>query len=194
VIPFNVIGGPYTGEFMVGKPAEDLIGFVNCGVGMRPQAVRDAGYLDSDFFTYAEDWDLGIRIRNAGWRFHFDPGIRVHHRTADEDRDLEVRRTNCARNETWMAFKYYPATRVPLRVLRVLYWNIQAARDEGPRSSPWFAVRGVLIGCWRWRVARAKRQAIDPQLLEALELRSGLQALQPMWPRLRAMLLRLLGQ
>ncbi len=189
VVPFNVIGGPYSGELPKTHPA-DLLGFINCGVGMRPQAIRDAGYLDPDFFVYAEEWDLGVRIRNAGWRFHFDPEVRVHHRTPDDARNLRFRRILAARNETWIVFKYYPVGRIPLLVLRVLFWNMLGARAEGPRSSPRYAVRGVLSACWGWRVAVSKRQAIDPDFLEALERRSGLWSLRPTGPRLGEMIRR----
>lgn len=49
--------------------SDDLVGFINCAVGMRPEAVKDAGYLDLDSKFLAEDWDLGVRIRNRGWSF-----------------------------------------------------------------------------------------------------------------------------
>ena len=160
------------------------------GWAFDPEAIKDAGYLDPDLFMYAEEWDLAIRVRNAGWRFHFDPEIRVHHRTGDEARNLELRRTLTTRNEVWIVFKYYPIARIPVLLFRVLYWNIQTARDEGARSSPWYALKGFLRACWHWRTPVAKRQTIDPEVLDAFELRTGFTALQPARPAIQATLLR----
>jgi GT2 family glycosyltransferase len=154
---------------------------------MRLEALKAGVGFDPDFTMYADDFDLAIRIRNRGWKFVYDPSIRARHRTPDEVRDRRMRRTFAARNETWMALKYYPVHRVPVIVLRVLYWQMLAGR---PESTARYAVAGVASGCWRWRVAVGKREAIHPDVLHAFERISGVGSMRPMSPRLRSMITR----
>jgi GT2 family glycosyltransferase len=43
-------------------------------------AWRDIGGFDERFFLYNEDLDLCLRLRRAGWRLRFEPGMETFHR------------------------------------------------------------------------------------------------------------------
>jgi hypothetical protein len=102
-----------------------------------------------------------------------------------------MRDTFAGRNETWIALKYFPARRIPVIALRVLFWNIQVGRASGfPTRYP-FA--GVASACWRWRVALRKRELVDPKVLDAFERRSGFDSTRPISQRLRSAVGRRLG-
>ncbi len=50
------------------------------GVLYRATALRETGLLDSEFFLYHEDLDLGWRLRLAGWDNILAPSSRIYHK------------------------------------------------------------------------------------------------------------------
>lgn len=52
---------------------------VGAALLLRRAACEAVGGLDEDFFFYYEDWDLGLRLRKAGWTSHYTPGARIIH-------------------------------------------------------------------------------------------------------------------
>jgi GT2 family glycosyltransferase len=46
---------------------------------VRAEAIAQAGLLDTRFFMYGEDLDWAYRIKNAGWRVLYDPGVEIMH-------------------------------------------------------------------------------------------------------------------
>ncbi len=53
--------------------------FIGCGTGFRREALIEAGGLPDDFFMQAEEYDLSLRLMNAGWRVRRFGDIRVQH-------------------------------------------------------------------------------------------------------------------
>jgi GT2 family glycosyltransferase len=54
--------------------------FIGCGVGFRREVLQAVGGLPDDFFMQAEEYDLSLRILNAGWRIERFLDLRVMHR------------------------------------------------------------------------------------------------------------------
>lgn len=54
---------------------------------MRADALRRVGGFDQQFFMYAEDIDLCMRFRAAGWRVVYWPGATVMHASGGSQRD-----------------------------------------------------------------------------------------------------------
>ncbi len=160
IVPFSVYGGAHATEYMADLAPDQLIGYVASGVGLRREAIVAAGFSDRDFFWGAEEWDLAIRILNWGYAIAFDPAIRARHRTSALHRSYRRWRRLTTRNEIWMAIKYFPATRIPLMICRVLFNNSTRSRLDG--VSPQYALRGAAAALWHWRVAWQKREAIAP--------------------------------
>ena len=75
-----------------------------CGAFMliRPQAWREMGGFDPQYFMYNEDVDLNFRLRRAGWRVVFLPQARItHHLGASSSADWQKRaRMVAAYNES----------------------------------------------------------------------------------------------
>ena len=80
-------------------------------------------YFDSDFFATYEDFDLGIRMRWAGWQNWYCPESVVYH---FRGKSLGTRSKFSSfygtRNQTWCLFKNFPAS----FVLKNLYFIIPA--------------------------------------------------------------------
>ncbi|MGD8452516.1 MAG: glycosyltransferase [Phycisphaerae bacterium] len=53
--------------------------FVGCGVGLRARALREVGGLDRSFFMQAEEYDLSLRLLQAGWRVEVLGDLQVEH-------------------------------------------------------------------------------------------------------------------
>lgn len=51
-----------------------------CVLALRRAAFEQAGGFDPGYFLYVEDVDLGVRLREAGWRLRYEPAIEVVHR------------------------------------------------------------------------------------------------------------------
>lgn len=82
--------------------------FIGCGTGFRRAALAEVGGLPNDFFMQAEEYDLSLRLLDAGWDVRrFDdlhvahlktPGARVPTRTTRLD----------VRNNLMLATRYFP--------------------------------------------------------------------------------------
>jgi len=61
----------------------NLISEVDSVVGafmlVRAEAIAQAGLMDSQFFMYGEDLDWAYRIKAAGWKVYYNPGVKVLH-------------------------------------------------------------------------------------------------------------------
>ncbi len=57
------------------------VGFIPAtAMVVSPTAWREVGGFDPRFFLYNEDLDLCLRLRRAGWRLLFEPGMMCEHR------------------------------------------------------------------------------------------------------------------
>lgn len=168
IVPFNVYGGAHPTAHMARMLPRDLVGYHASGAGLRRRAALGAGGNDRDFFWGAEEWDQAVRILNDGWEIAFDPVIRAHHRTSALHRSSRRLRTQTARNETWIALKYFPPRRIPVIVCRIMFWNAVYCRREGIPAL-WHTPRGVATALWNWRIAWRKRQPIRPDVLARYE-------------------------
>jgi GT2 family glycosyltransferase len=75
----------------------------------RRAMLEDIGGFDEDFFAYADDAELGLRARIAGWRCLYAPGAVVrHHRGATLGLGSARRLTLIERNRVLLAVKLFP--------------------------------------------------------------------------------------
>ena len=82
--------------------------FIGCGTGLRRAALDQVGGLPEDFFMQAEEYDLSLRLLDAGWRVRSyedlhvthlkTPGARSHWRTTRLD----------VRNNLLLATRHFP--------------------------------------------------------------------------------------
>ncbi len=80
-----------------------------CVALYRRTMLDETGFFDDDFFAYAEDTDLGLRCRLAGWGALLATGAVVEHkysRTGGVFSPLKIRLVE--RNHYWVALKCFP--------------------------------------------------------------------------------------
>lgn len=103
--------GRGTGELDQGQydRVEEVLWPDGCAAMYRRAMLDEIGGFDEDFFAYADDAELGLRARIAGWKCLYIPDARVrHHRGAT----LGVRSTRrlalIERNRVLLAAKLFP--------------------------------------------------------------------------------------
>lgn len=60
--------------------ARDADWLSGCVLAVRRRAFDGVGGFDPGFHLYVEDVDLGVRLRQVGWRLRYEPAARVEHR------------------------------------------------------------------------------------------------------------------
>lgn len=80
-----------------------------CAALYRKAMLDEIGGFDEDFFAYADDAELGMRGRLAGWRARYAPEAVVHHlRGATMGKWNPERIRLIERNRVWLAFLHFP--------------------------------------------------------------------------------------
>ena len=82
--------------------------FTGCGVGLRADALAQVGGLPEDFFMAAEEYDLALRLLDAGWTVRrFDDLCVTHLKTPQTRFPSRVMRLDVRNNLTLIA-RYFP--------------------------------------------------------------------------------------
>ena len=90
-----------------------------CGAMYRKSLFDGIGLFDEDFFAYADDSEIGIRARLAGWKCLYVPRAVVYHKnsgTAGQYSPLKA--FYVERNRLWITIKYFP---LPLLLLSIFF-------------------------------------------------------------------------
>ncbi len=110
-----------------------------CAAMYRKDMLECVGGFDEDFFAYADDAELGLRARIAGWRCLYVPGAIVyHHHGSTLGRFAAERMFLIERNRVWLAAKLFPwrllvlnPFYVGLRVVAGLYGAVAGSGEAG---------------------------------------------------------------
>lgn len=88
---------------------EEVLWADGCAAMYRRAMLEDVGFFDEEFFAYADDAELGLRGRIAGWRCFYAPGAVVrHHRGATLGIGSARRLTLIERNRVLLVVKLFP--------------------------------------------------------------------------------------
>jgi GT2 family glycosyltransferase len=132
--------------------------FIGCGTGFRRRALDEVGALPTDFFMQAEEYDLSLRLLDAGWDVQaFDdlhvthlktPGARISSRTMRLD----------VRNNILIARRYLSgewSRRFAWDWTR-RYWRIASSKRQR-----WAFSLGLIQGVARTIIPRKRRPVTD---------------------------------
>ena len=126
-------GEPDQGQY---DRVEEVLWPDGCAALYRGAMLDEIGGFDEDFFAYADDAELGLRARIAGWTSVYTPHARVlHHRGATLGVGSSRRLELIERNRILLVAKLFPWT---LIWLNPFYFSIRliaglwaAVRDKG---------------------------------------------------------------
>ncbi len=80
-----------------------------CAALYRKSMLDEIGCFDEDFFAYADDAELGMRGRSAGWTARFAAGAVVHHHRGSTMGKWAMERIRLIeRNRVWLAMLHFP--------------------------------------------------------------------------------------
>jgi GT2 family glycosyltransferase len=88
---------------------EEVLWPDGCAAMYRKEMLDRIGGFDEDLFAYADDADLGLRARIAGWRCIYTPEAVVrHHRASTLGKDSARRLELIERNRVLLVLKLFP--------------------------------------------------------------------------------------
>jgi cellulose synthase/poly-beta-1,6-N-acetylglucosamine synthase-like glycosyltransferase len=147
--------GRGSGQFDHGQfeQLEEVLWPDGCAAMYRREMLDEIGGFDEDLFAYADDAELGLRARIAGWGCVYAPGAVALHRRGTTLGVLSSRRLELIeRNRVLLVVKHFP---ISLLLLNPLYFGLRIA------AGAWAAVRGKgEVGRFpgvegKWRAVRA---------------------------------------
>lgn len=134
---------------------EEILFPPGCGAMYRKNLFDGIGLFDEDFFAYADDSEIGIRARLAGWKCLYVPPATVYHKnsgTAGQYSPLKA--FYVERNRFWITIKYFPLPLLFLSIFFTLYrFALQAygalthrgAAGKFTKSYSPFLLMGILL-------------------------------------------------
>jgi GT2 family glycosyltransferase len=153
-IPLAVEGGPFPCPDRPAYRRGTSVGFIGCGVAFRKAALLRAGGHDPNFFIYADEWDLAVRLLSAGYEIDREASIRVVHRVAQTAGRTSPRLiVYTTRNEVLMARKYFRQTRYLRLIARIACRNLQRFRRTGGIRTVWYVLQGLALALCDRRVS-----------------------------------------
>src|SRR4029077_18651180 len=119
--------GRGSGELDAGQydRIEEVLWPDGCAAMYRREMLDKIGGFDEDFFAYADDAELGLRARIAGWRCLYMPkAVVYHHHGSTLGRFAPERLFLIERNRIWLAAKLFPWR---VLVLNPIYFLLRVA-------------------------------------------------------------------
>jgi GT2 family glycosyltransferase len=95
------------------REVEDILFPSACAALYKRAMLEETGFFDDDFFAYAEDVDLGLRGRLAGWEAVAATQAVVYHKYSQTSGTLSPFKVYLVeRNHYWVALKSFPLSQL----------------------------------------------------------------------------------
>jgi GT2 family glycosyltransferase len=132
-----------------------------CAGLYRREMLDEIGLFDEEFFAYADDVDLGLRARLAGWGCVYVPTARVYHKYSSSSSAYSALKAFLVeRNRIWVLLKYYPFEMILIspfvtgvRLLVHLYGAIIGKGASGRFSEQSSIVHAIAVLLKAWYAA-----------------------------------------
>jgi GT2 family glycosyltransferase len=107
--------------------------FIGCGTGFRRAALEAVGGLPADYFMAAEEYDLSLRLLDAGWKIQrFDDLVAMHMKTPGARQPTRITRLDVRNNLTLITRFFPPEHMLPFAIdwMRRYLWIAQSKGRE----------------------------------------------------------------
>ena len=138
--------------------------FIGCGTGFRRHALEAVGGLPEDFFMQAEEYDLSIRLLDAGWEIRPFDDIHVTHLKSPAARSAERTTELDVRNNLVLITRYFPKKWV---VPFVRDWSRRYRLIANAKGHEMAYYKGLLSGLWR-TMKPSNRRPVSERTFEKL--------------------------
>jgi GT2 family glycosyltransferase len=171
---------------------EEVLWPDGCAAMYRRAMLDVIGGFDEDFFAYADDAELGLRARIAGWRCLYSPGAVVrHHRGATLGKFSTRRISLIERNRVLLAAKLFPWSllwqNAGYYALRLAAGAWAGARGKG-ETGRLPGLSGKLLGLWALLLGDVQAILMLPRMLRKRSQVNPYRKLSP--PEVKQLLLR----
>lgn len=142
-----------------------------CAALYRREMLDEIGLFDEEFFAYADDVDIGMRGRLAGWGCLYVPHAVVYHKYSSSSSSYSAMKAFLVeRNRIWVMLKYFPVKMIlssPYhtikRLLLQLYGAISGRGASGKFSKDYSLFYAIYIFLKAWcsaitRIAKVIKQ------------------------------------
>ncbi|HEV7297984.1 MAG TPA: glycosyltransferase [Tepidisphaeraceae bacterium] len=151
--------------------------FIGCGTGFRTDALKLVGGLPTDFFMQAEEYDLSLRLMDAGWHVRSFADLHVTHLKTPAARYPERVASLDVRNNLLLVARHFP-----LRWVAPFAWDWTKryrfiAGANGRKAAFW---RGVVAGLWAI-VKGAHRKPVSTETFETFARLNAIEAAMRDW-------------
>lgn len=140
ILALNVTTGPYTSEDWGWIDGKDIVGFIGCGAIFRKSVYDKIGGYADWIFLYANEWDLGIRCIDAGYRVEYFAKCKVNHRTSAVHRTTKRLRVLCTKHEMGIIYKHFRQSRWKY-LFRLMINNLKPLK-KGEYKETWYNIIG----------------------------------------------------
>ncbi len=150
-----------------------------CAALYRKAMLDEIGLFDEAFFAYADDVDVGLRARLAGWECRYVPTAKVFHKYSSSSSAYSpLKAFLVERNRIWVLLKYYPLELILLSpvftLLRLSAYMVGALTGKGASgrfSEQHSVVRAMFVLFRAWGAALKAVPAIVRQRRSGARLR-----------------------
>jgi len=150
-----------------------------CAGLYRREMLTEIGLFDEEFFAYADDVDIGLRARLAGWSCRYVPSAKVYHKySASSAAYSPFKAFLVERNRIWVLLKYFPLELILLspvltfvRLLVHLFGAVTGKGASGKFSEQHSVFKALAILLKAWWAAIAALPHIITQRRAAAQLR-----------------------
>jgi GT2 family glycosyltransferase len=141
------------------RPVDEMFFGTACVSLYRRAALDQVGFFDDDMFAFAEDTDLGLRLRWGGWKAVIATNAVVYHKYSGTGGVFSPFKLYLVeRNHYWVAIKNFPISMllvVPfytviryLIQVQVVLGGKGSGGEFSASGSKWPIVRALLKGTW----------------------------------------------
>jgi GT2 family glycosyltransferase/2-phospho-L-lactate transferase/gluconeogenesis factor (CofD/UPF0052 family) len=141
----------------------EITSFAACGAAVRRDVLDEVGYFDDDFFLYATEDDLSIRIWNAGYKIIYEPRAISYHRESRKQRSWK-RYGSGFRNATWFNLKHLPLYMLPTVFIRNLFWLVTRSIRFRSFAYFYYGLVGLLQGYLQFYTPLKKRKKVNSKI------------------------------
>ena len=150
-----------------------------CAALYRKAMLDEIGLFDEEFFAYADDVDVGLRARLAGWECRYVPSAKVFHKYSSSSSAYSpLKAFLVERNRIWVLLKYYPLELILLSpvftLLRLLAYMLGAITGKGASgkfSEQHSVLRAMFVLLRAWAAALKALPAVLQRRREIFALR-----------------------
>ena len=142
VLALNITSGPYTSDDWMWTDGQDLVGFIGCGAILRRETYQKIGGYAEWIFLYVNEWELGLRAIEAGYRVKYFKKCKVVHRASRINRSSKRLRVFVTRNEMAIVYKYFPINRWKY-LSRIAINSMKGLRNLQLKES-WYNMIGII--------------------------------------------------